>query len=129
VVLVFTNLKQAKERVNLAIQVHGVINQVAHHLPIARNVYPVPIQQLQVPPKKHRATNVHREQKVTSLVHLIVKPVQLAKKEKLPHRVQLSVQTAKLVNTKTNQVVEHVFHANPANIKINSDNRYAKSAK
>ena len=40
--------------------------------------------------------------------------------------MQLSVQTAKLVNTKTNQVVEHVFHANPANIKMKLENIYAR---
>ena len=68
VLLVCTNLKVAKERVNHAKLEHGVIQFVVRHHPTASNVVKVLIHLLQGLPVYPPVTIVHRDQRVKYLV-------------------------------------------------------------
>ena len=92
VLLVCTNLKVAKERVNHAKLEHGVIQLVARHHPTASNVVKVLIHLLQGLPVYPPVTIVRRDRRVKYLVPQIVKHVNYVKEDKYRKLVLLNVQ-------------------------------------
>ena len=108
VLLVCSNLKVAKERVNHAKLEHGVIQLVVRHRLTASNVVKVLIQLQQVLPVNPPVTTVRRDQRVKYLVLQPVKHVNYVKEDKSLKLVRLIVQRANVANLQRTQVNRRV---------------------
>ena len=116
--LVFINQILAKERVNHAMLVHGVIQKAVRLRPIARSAKKEHIRQLLVHHQYQRATIAHQVKRVKCLVLIIVTFVFRAKSEQqLNLLVLVSVPIAYVENLHLREVkhrVQNVLLGNTA---------------